>query len=532
MASRSSGPALDAPAVPASSAKTNAVVLTLMVAVFLSLLDTQIVATALPRVVSDLGGLDQFAWVTTGYLIGGSATVPVFGKLGDLFGRKRVFMASITVFLLGSTLCGLAQTMSQLIAFRVLQGIGSGGLFICVLAIIGEMFSPREGARYYGWFSLTFGAASLAGPTLGGILTELANWRWVFFINLPVGALVLLVLCSTLYLPARRQKAHIDYMGVFLLVLAIVGLNLLAGWAGVKYDWSSPVILCLAAGSVVAVALFILSQRRALDPVIPLRLFTNRTFTTVVIIGFISGFVGLGLLNYLVLWLQTVLTLDVQESGFVLTAMMLAVVLASYLSSKVIGYTGSYRWFPVLSMVVFAVAAVLFSTAGPSTSLSLAVVYMLLFGVAGGLNSQALSLAARNTASMRDIGAVQGTATLMRQLGTALGVSFFAAVMTSRLGTGLHDRLGKSGVDIDKDGSLSPEIVGKLSAPLRLELAGVYADSFRVIFYAVIPIALIGLVASFLLKDIKLAGRHAPAEPETSSADEGAVLGSAARGNS
>ncbi|QIY53445.1 hypothetical protein HEP86_01625 [Streptomyces sp. RPA4-5] len=183
-------------------------------------------------------------------------------------------------------------------------------------------------------------------------------------------------------------------------------------------------------------------------------------------------------------------------------------------------------------MVVFAVAAVLFSTAGPSTGVLLAVVYMLLFGIAGGLNSQALSLAARNTASMRDIGAVQDTATLMRQLGTALGVSFFAAIMTSRLGTGLHDRLGKSGVNIDKDGSLSPEIVGKLSAPLRLELASVYADSFRVIFYAVIPIALIGLVASFVLKDIKLASRHASAEPETSYVDEGADLGSAARGNS
>ncbi|MEU8922422.1 MDR family MFS transporter [Kitasatospora sp. NPDC048545] len=531
MSSRSSEPAVGASAAPASPARTNVVVLTLMVAVFLSLLDTQIVATVLPRVVGDLGGLDRFAWVTTGYLIGGSAAVPVYGKLGDLFGRKRVLMASMAVFLLGSALCGLAQTMGQLIAFRALQGIGSGGLFICVLAVIGEMFPPREGARYYGWFSVTFGAASLTGPALGGILTELADWRWVFFVNLPVGAIVLLVLSSALDLPARRRQAHLDYGGVILLVLAIVGLNLFTGWAGVDRAWTSPVTVGLGAGTVIATALFILSQRRATDPVIPLRLFADRTFATVVVIGFVSGFVGLGLINYLVLWLQTVLTLDVRESGFALTAMMLAVVLASYVSTRVIGRTGSYRWFPVLSMAVFAVTAVLFSTAGPSTPPLLAVVYLLLFGAAGGLNSQALTLAARNTAGVRDIGAVQGTATLVRQLGTALGVSFFAAVTTGRLGSGL-DRLDRSGVHIDRDDSLSPRFVGTLSAPLRLELAGVYADSLRVVFHAVVPIALIGLVASLFLKDIRLAGRPAPTEPTVPEGSPAADSGSPARSTS
>lgn len=209
-----------------ASGKTNAVVLTLMAAVFLALLDSQIIATALPRVIGDLGGLDQFAWATTGYLIGGSAALPVYGKLGDLFGRKRIFVGSLVAFLLASAACGLAQTMGQLIAFRVVQGIGSGGLFICVLAIIGEMFGYREGARYYGWISITFGAASIAGPTLGGVLTELASWRWVFFVNLPIGAVVLFVVVMMLDLPARPQKARIDYAGVVLLTIAIVALNL------------------------------------------------------------------------------------------------------------------------------------------------------------------------------------------------------------------------------------------------------------------------------------------------------------------
>ncbi|WP_051745028.1 MDR family MFS transporter [Streptomyces yerevanensis] len=510
MASPAAKPAVNASAAPASPTRTNTVVFTLMVAVFLSLLDTQIVATALPHVVSDLGGLDQFAWVTTGYLIGGSAAVPVYGKLGDLFGRKRVFMASIVVFLVGSALCGLAQTMGQLIAFRVIQGIGSGGLFICVLALIGEMFSPREGARYYGWFAITFGAASLLGPTLGGILTDLANWRWVFFVNLPVGLVVLVVVSALLRLPAQtRQKAHIDYAGVVLLVAAIVALNLLTGWAGVKYSWTSPVILGLAVGSALAVALFILAQRRAVDPVIPLRLFADRTFTIVVILSFIAGFIGLGVLNYLVLWLQTVLGLDVQQSGYALTALMLGVVVTSWLSTKVIGHSGSYRWFPALSMAVFALAGVLFSTAGPDTGVPLTVVYVMLFGIGAGLNSQALSLAARNTASMQDIGAVQGTTNLMRQLGTGLGVSLFAALMTSRLGTGLHERLsGEAGARLNKDGSLSPEVLGRLSSSVRAEVVDIYADSLRATFYAVIPIALIGLVTALFLKDVKLAGGH------------------------
>ncbi|WP_431902588.1 MFS transporter [Nonomuraea sp. bgisy101] len=465
MSSRSAAPAVGtAPAEPATT-----VVATLMAAVFLSLLDSQVVATALPRVIGDLGGLDAFAWITTGYLIAGSATAPVYGKLGDLFGRKRIFLISILVFLAGSAACGLASTMSQLIAFRLIQGVGSGGLFISVLAIIGEMFGPREGARYYGWLSLTFGAASLAGPTLGGLLTDLAGWRWIFLVNLPIGCVVIVIVATRLHLPAHsRSKARVDYLGVLLLISAIVSLNLLTTWAGTTHTWTSPVIVGLAATTALSSALFVLSQSHAADPIIPLRLFRDRTFTVVVAVGFIAGFVGLGIVNYLVLWLQTVLTIGLQASGHLLTAMMLGVVATSYTTTKLIARTGSYRWYPVAGMAVFAVAAALFATAGPATSPFLAAVYLLLFGIAGGLNTQALSLAARGTSSRADIGATQGTATLARQSGTALGVSFFAALMTSRLPYGAAD-------------------------------AAAYADALRPVFIAVIPMALIGLVISLFL---------------------------------
>ncbi|MEV0151982.1 MULTISPECIES: MDR family MFS transporter [unclassified Nonomuraea] len=472
MSFRPSTPAVEAPPAKPSSATT--VIATLMAAVFLSLLDTQIVATALPRVIGDLGGLNAFAWVTTGYLIAGSAAAPVYGKLGDLLGRKRIFLIAILVFLAGSAACSLAQTMPQLIAFRLIQGVGSGGLFISVLAIIGEMFSPREGARYYGWFSLTFGAASLAGPTLGGLLTDLAGWRWIFLINLPIGALVIFIVAIRLHLPPHtKKKARIDYLGVLLLITAVVALNLLTTWAGTTHAWTSPIIIGLAATAALSSALFVLSQRRAADPVIPPRLFRDRTFTIVIAVGFIAGFLGLGIVNYLVLWLQNVLTVSIQSSGYLLTAMMLGVVATSYTSTKLIARTGSYRWHPVASMAVFAVAAALFTTAGPTTSPALAAVYLTLFGIAGGLNTQALSLAARNTTSRTDIGVTQGTATLARQSGTALGVSFFAALMTSRL----------------PYGAASPTA---------------YADALQPVFIAVIPIALIGLVLSLFLPNTRL----------------------------
>ncbi|WP_214410159.1 MFS transporter [Sphaerisporangium fuscum] len=441
-----------------------------MAAVFLSLLDSQIVATALPRIVADLGGLDQFAWVTTGYLIAGSAAVPVYGKLGDLFGRKRVFLISILVFLAGSAACGLAQTMTQLIAFRVIQGIGSGGLFISVLSILGEMFTPQQGARYYGWFSLTFGAASLTGPTIGGLLTGTAGWRSIFLVNLPLGALVVAVISIRLHLPAQREQARIDYLGVILLAAAIVAVNLLTTWAGTAYAWTSPVTLGLAAACVLLPVLFVLVQRRAADPVIPLRLFRDRTFSIVVAVGFIAGFLGLGIVNYLVLWLQAVLSLSIQTSGYLLTVMMLGVVLTSYVSTKLIARAGSYHRHPIASMALFALTGLLCAAidAGPV----LATVFLLLFGIAGGLNSQALSLAARNAAGRDDIGAVQGTATTARQMGTALGTSFFAALVTSRL----------------------PAQPGPAA----------YADALHLVFLAIIPIALIGLALSLFLPDVKL----------------------------
>lgn len=282
-----------------SSTQVRTIMVALMAAVFLSLLDAQVVATALVRIVGDLGSLDQFGWVTAGYLIGGTVALPICGKWGDLFGRKQVLVVSVVVFLVGSTGSGLAQTMGQLVAFRVVQGVGSGGLFVCVLAIIGEMFSPRAGARYYGWISVTVGVASLAGPTVGGAVTDLFGWRWTFLMNLPIGLAVIAIVSATLHLPPRSGpgRVRIDHLGAVLLTSAIVALNLLANQAGTSDPRSSGVVIGLCVASV------------------------------------------------------------------------LLVVVSQYGSARLIGRTGSFRWYPPASMALFALTALLFVTAGPATPL-------------------------------------------------------------------------------------------------------------------------------------------------------------------
>jgi EmrB/QacA subfamily drug resistance transporter len=480
---------------------------TLMAAVFLSLLDAQVVATALLRIVGDLGSLNQFGWVTAGYLIGGTAALPICGKLGDLFGRKQLLVISVVVFLAGSTGSGLAQTMGQLVAFRVVQGVGSGGLFVCVLAIIGEMFSPRAGAKYYGWISITVGVASLAGPTVGGLVTDLFGWRWTFLMNLPIGLAVIAIVSAKLRLPPRSAagRVRIDYLGAVLLTAAVVALNLLANWAGVTYPWSSGVIIGLCVASVVLVVAFVLSQRRAADPIIPLSLFRNRTISVVSVVNFIAGFVGLGIINYLVLWLQSVDRLGAGESGVILAAMMLAVVVSQYGSARLIGRTGSFRWYPPVSMALFALTALLFVMAGPATPLPLTVLHLLMFGVAAGLNQQALTIAARSSGGAQDMGAVQGVTNMLRQMGTSLGVSVFAAIFASRFAIEVAQDLGSAGgVPVAAGGLVAPDAAARLSPEQQFALAGAYADSLRWVFAAMVPVVVVGFVVSLLFPSTRL----------------------------
>ncbi|MEU4253408.1 MFS transporter [Amycolatopsis sp. NPDC026612] len=373
----------------------------LFLSVFLAMLDAQVVATALPRIAAEFGGTGAYAWVTTAYLLAGSATAPLYGKLGDVFGRNRVLLGALALFLLGSLACGLAPSAGTLIAGRVLQGAGSGGLFVSVGASLGEMFTPREGAKYFGWFSLCFAVASLAGPVVGGLLTGLAGWRSIFLVNLPLG-LVALVLLRSLDLPRRRREAPFDFAGVLLLGTTITGFTLLTPWS-------------IALGTAAAAA-FLYVERRAEAPVLPLRLFRDRTFTVAVLLSVLAGFAFLGSVNYIAALLQA--DAGPAEGGLRLLPMTLAVSLSSVVASKVIARTGAYRWAPRLSMALGLLAVLgLLTLDGLFPVLGCLVV----FGLAAGLNMQVLTMATQNTAPPADRGAVAAGVSLARALGSALG---------------------------------------------------------------------------------------------------------------
>ncbi|MCR6488501.1 MFS transporter [Amycolatopsis sp. OK19-0408] len=373
----------------------------LFLSVFLAMLDAQVVATALPRIAGEFGGTGAYAWVTTAYLLAGSVTAPLFGKLGDVFGRKRVLLGALTLFLLGSLACGLAPTATALIVGRVLQGAGSGGLFVSVGASLGEMFTPREGAKYFGWFSICFAVASLAGPVVGGLLTGVAGWRSIFLVNLPLG-LVAVALVNRLDLPRRRRAAPFDFTGVVLLGATITGFTLLTPWS-------------IALGAAAAVA-FVVVERRAEAPVLPLRLFKDRTFSVSIVLSVLAGFAFLGSINYIAVLLQA--DAGPAEGGLRLVPMTLAVSLSSVVASKIIARTGHYRWAPRLSMALGLLAVLGLTTVH---GLPLIMTCLVLFGLAAGLNLQVLAMATQNTAPPADRGAVAATVNLARALGSALG---------------------------------------------------------------------------------------------------------------
>ncbi|MFE0799671.1 MDR family MFS transporter [Streptomyces sp. NPDC058812] len=501
-----SGPLTAAdPAPQQPETRIKPVIAACLLAVFLAMLDSQIVATALPRIVGDLGGLDVFAWVTTSYIIASSVTTPVYGKLSDLFGRKKIFIVAVVLFLIGSALSGAAQSMDQLIVFRTVQGIGAGGLFVSVLAIIGELFSPREGAKYFNLFGIVFALAALAGPAVGGVLTDLLSWHWVFLVNLPVGIAILVLVATCLHLPAGNRTAHIDYTGFALISGAIVALSLAASWGGVKYDWLSPQILGLAAGALLLAVLFVAAERRAAEPVIPLHLFRDSTFAVSVLVSVAAGIVFLGTVNFLALYVQVVTGASPTMSGVVLLPMMFGLVASSVISGKAITETGRYKWYPVLSMALGIVGALLLATMDTGTSRAVVIGYMLVFGLAAGLNMQVLTMAAQNTAPRDDIGAVHATVAFSRQLGSTVGISLFASIFYNRLTAEIADRVPAGALHgIDVDALSSHETLGRLTDSVRHAVEQAYAAALTPVFLTAVPVLAAGLLAALAMKNLPL----------------------------
>ena len=405
----------------------------LMLVMLLAALDQTIVSTALPTIVGELGGLEHLSWVVTAYLLAVTVVTPLYGKLGDLYGRKRVLQAALVLFLIGSTLCGAAQDMSQLIAFRAVQGLGGGGLMVGAQAAIGDVVSPRERGRYMGLFGGVFGVASIAGPLIGGFFTTHLSWRWIFYVNLPLGIGALVALAVALPSRAERVRHKVDYAGAGLLAVALGSLILMTTLGGTSYDWNSPLVIALGAVAVLGTLAFVAVERRAAEPILPPALWHNRVFDVASAIGLVVGFALFGALTFLPLFLQVVRGLSPTASGLQLFPLMAGLLAASITSGQIISRTGKYRPFPIIGTAVATVGLLMLSGLDASSSRLSIGLHMLVVGVGLGLTMQVLVLAVQNAVPYEQLGVATSGATLFRSIGGSLGTAVLGAVFANHL---------------------------------------------------------------------------------------------------
>ncbi|MFI0741962.1 MDR family MFS transporter [Streptomyces sp. NPDC021100] len=440
----------------------------LMLGIFLSALDGQILSAALPTVVGDLGGVDQLSWLVTAYLLTASVTTPLWGKLGDLYGRKGAFLASVVLFLAGSALSGLASDMEQLIAFRAVQGLGGGGLMVGALSVIGVLVAPEDRGRSQSMIGVMMPVAFVGGPLLGGFLTDHVGWRWAFYVNLPVGAVVLVATVAGVRLPAERIKARVDVAGIALLTLAILALTLLGSWGGTRYAWLSPQTAALGAVAAAALAGFVRAERRAAEPVIPPRLFHSRAFVSAQILSFLSGAAMLAVISCLPQYLQLALGASSTSGGTLLLPLMLGMLAAQLTVGRLDGRLRRHHPVPVVGGVLMLAGALLLFVLDAGTPKPVASALTAVLGLGLGTVTQSATLATLRGAPPRDMGAAAGTVTLLRTIGGTLGASVLGAVYASRMGDGLAARLGRPAAGRLTGGSgLSPASLAELPASVR-----------------------------------------------------------------
>jgi EmrB/QacA subfamily drug resistance transporter len=494
-------PAADVPKVAMTHGQIMAVIWGLMIGLFLAALDQTIVATALPTMVGELGGLEQLSWVVTAYLLASTVTAPLYGKISDLYGRKVVFQAAIILFLAGSVLCGLSQNMAQLIAWRGLQGLGAGGLFVMSMTIIGDILSPRERGRYQGYFGAVFALASVAGPLAGGWLVDNVDWRWVFYINVPIGLVALVVTGSALNLAFVRRDHPIDFAGAATLVVSVSALLLAMVWGGNEYDWNSPVIIGLLIVGLAVGAIFLWWERRATEPILPPRLFRNRTFALTSAAGFIVGVAMFGGIVFLPLFLQVVIGASATNSGLLLIPMMGGIIGSSVIGGRLITRTGRYKIFPVIGATLVTVAFFLLSTMTPQTVLATASVYMFVLGVGVGMIMPVLVLAVQNAVDHRDLGVATSSNNFFRSLGGAFGTALLGAVFTGQLTSRLAGLLPSVGADRLTS---SPASIAALPEAVRTQVVDAFANSIGTVFLVALPFTVLALILALLTPELPL----------------------------
>ncbi|MFD4511231.1 MDR family MFS transporter [Streptomyces sp. NPDC058457] len=490
----------------------------LMAAMLLSSLDQTIVATALPTIVGELHGVSHMAWVTTAYILAATIGMPVYGRFGDLIGRKALFLSGIGIFIAGSVIAGAAPNMTTLIIGRAVQGLGGGGLMITSQAIIADLVPPRQRAKYMAPIGAVFGLSAVVGPLLGGFFTDHANWRWCFWINLPIGVIALGVCAYALRLPRRSGKVTIDYVGIALMAASVTGTVLVADWGGTDYGWTDPVILGLGAGTVVVWTLFFLSQRRSAEPVIPLRLFRSPIFNIATLISMIMVGIGMfAVIGYLPTYLQMVYGVSATESGLLLLPMVVGIMATAVPSGQLISKTGRYKVYPIIGAVLIGVTALLMSlTLDIDTPIALILGYVFLLGAGCGLLMQNLVLAVQNAFPASEVGTATSANNFFREIGATLGTAAVGAIFTHRLTDQLTDRLPGGALKATGDtNSLTPALVHSLPDRIQDAVVSSYQHALTPVFGYLVPLFAVGVVLAFLLPEKPLSNTNSETETET-----------------
>jgi EmrB/QacA subfamily drug resistance transporter len=473
----------------------------LMLVLLLASLDQTIVSTALPTIVGDLGGLSHLSWVVTAYLLASTVTGPLYGKLGDLYGRKLVLQAAIVIFLMGSVLCGLSQNMAELIAFRAIQGLGAGGLIVVTLAVVGDIVTPRERGRYQGYFGGVFGVSTVIGPLLGGFFVDHLSWRWIFYVNLPVGAFALAVIAVAFRTRTERRRHEIDYLGALLLGSALSAVVLFTSLGGTTWAWGSWQILGLVVASLVLLPAFLVVEHRAAEPILPLSLFRNRIFSATGAVGFVVGFALFGAITYLPLYLQVAKDASPTRSGLQLVPLMAGLLVTSVITGRLISRLGRYRIFPIIGTAVMVVAMLLLSQLGVATPMWVAAVDSLVLGLGLGMTMQVLVLAVQNAVDPRMMGVATSGSTLFRQIGGSIGVALFGAIFANRLHVELAQRL-PSGTRLPT--TLTPSTIRGLPAQVHGAVVDAYALALHPVFLAAAGVSLLAFALTWLVRELPL----------------------------
>jgi EmrB/QacA subfamily drug resistance transporter len=483
------------------------VMLALMITMMLAMLDNMIVGTAMPTIVGDLGGLEHLSWVVTSYTLATAASTPIWGKLGDMYGRKGAFLSSIVLFLVGSAMSGMAQDMGQLIAFRAVQGLGAGGLMVGVMAIIGDLVPPRERGKYQGMMAGVMAIAMIGGPLVGGTITDHWGWRWAFYINLPLGVVALGLITAVLHLPRKRSQARIDYLGAGLLTVGITSIVLVTTWGGTEYAWGSARIMELIGIGVAALVGFVFWQTRAAEPIVPLHIFRSRNFTLMSLIGFITGFVMFGATLFLPLYQQSVQGASATNSGLLLLPMLGAMLVTSMVAGRITTSSGRYKVFPIVGGVLMIVGLYLLSTMDTGTSRFTSGVFMAVVGLGMGCLMQITMLVAQNSVEMKDMGVASSSTTLFRTLGSSFGVAIMGALFNSRVEDVMAERAGALGSKVtEQSAQLDAASLAELPAAAREAYQYAVSDGTHAAFLLGSVVAVIALVAAVFVKEVPLRG--------------------------